>query len=55
MLAFLLFVFKISVALGVIVTAIMVIGTILSFIMNLIGDFLTATLLFVDHFFTGGK
>lgn len=55
MLTILAFLFKVSVVLGIFVTVVVVAGTIISAIFNLIGDFITATFLFLDNFFIGRK
>jgi uncharacterized membrane protein YczE len=55
MITLLAFLFKVSIVLGTIVTIIVVVGTALSFIMNLISDFITSFFLFIDNFFIGRK
>jgi len=55
MIAILSFLFKVSFGLGLIVTVFVVASTILSMIVNLLGDFITATLLFAESFFGGKK
>lgn len=55
MVTLLAFLFKISFVLGLIVTAFVVASTILSLIINAIGDFITGSFLFVENFFGGKK
>ena len=55
MITILSFLFKVSFTLGLIVTVFVVASTILSVVINLIGDFITATFLFAENFFGGKK